>query len=199
MSGKRITIINGHPGQDRLCTGLFDAYVEGAQAAGAELRSFHLRDIEFDPVLHEGYVKRQDWEPGLAEIAEAIQWCEHLTFVFPMWWGQMPALMKGFVDRVLLPGVAFKYHEGDPFWDRLLKGRSGDVLVTMDTPAWYLRLVYGNPLPRMMKGQVMGFCGIKPARIHKFGPIRGHAEKKAGQWMARARKAGASAVRLKAK
>ncbi len=199
MPGRRILVINGHPGRDRLCDAVLNAYVEGATAAGADIRVFHLRDVEFDPVLHEGYKQRQEWEPGLQEIADGLEWCEHLTLVFPMWWGQMPALLKGFVDRVVLPGVAFKYREKGPFWDRLLAGRSGDALITMDTPPWYLWLKYGNPLPKLIRGQVFGFVGIKPVRLFKFGPTRGQQNKVYEKWLARARKAGETVVKVKAK
>jgi putative NADPH-quinone reductase len=74
-----------------------------------------------------------------------ITWAEHLTLVYPIWWGGIPALLKGFFDRVFLPGFAFKYRKGSPFPDKLLKGRTAHLLVTMDTPPWYYRWVYRMP------------------------------------------------------
>ena len=91
---------------------------------------------------------------------------------FPLWWGGEPAALKGLLDRLLLPGFAFKYHRRDSFWDRLLSGRSADVIVTMDTPPWYLRLLYGDPIGHRWRQQVLGFCEFKPLRIHRFGQTR---------------------------
>ena len=74
-----------------------------------------------------------------------IAWAGHLVWVYPTWWGAMPALLKGFIDRVFLPGFAFKHHQGSSRWDKLLAGRSAELLVTMDTPPWYYRWVQRGP------------------------------------------------------
>ena len=196
---RTILVLKGHPAQSSFCDALADRYIAGAEAAGAQVQVICLRDLAFDPVLYEGYKQRQDWEPDLQTTVDAIQACDHLTLAFPMWWGQMPALLKGFIDRVFLPGVAFKYHDDDPFWDRLYAGRSADAIVTMDTPPWYLRFAYRDPLPNMLKRQVLGFCGFKPARLYAFGPVRSQVKKKGEKWLAKAEKAGREAASLKAR
>ena len=190
----RLCAIDGHPDVGRFSSALMEAYLEPIEGRpGVEIRRIALRDIDFDPVLHRGYSKRQDWEPGLAHVAESLEWCQHLVLAFPMWWGGQPALLKGVFDRILLPGVAFKHHENDPFWDRLLKGRSADTIITGDTPAWYLRFVYGNPVIRQMRGQVLDFCGFKPVRIRYLGPVRGQPDKRRMRYLAQARAFGQSA------
>lgn len=186
----KITAIDGHPGTDRLVTVLMDKYLEAAEAAGATTERFALRDIAFDPVLHEGYKQRQDWEPGLADIAESLKTCDHLLLGYPMWWGGQPAILKGFFDRVFLPGYAFKYHETDPLWDRLLAGRSADVLITADTPSWYMKLIYGSPVMKQMKGQVLGFTGFKPIKQFYFAPVRGKDASQFEPWFTKVEKRG---------
>lgn len=142
-----------------------------------------VRDLAFDPYLRRGYAEVQPFEPNLERISAAIAACDHLVVGFPMWWGSEPAQLKGLIDRVLLPGFAFRYHRADPFWDRLLAGRSADAIITTDTPSWYLRWAYGNPVVRRWRGQILGFCGFKPVRIARFGPVRqGGAEKNIGAW-----------------
>lgn len=168
----KITAIDGHPGTDRLVTALMDRYLNAAADAGAEIERFTLRDMKFDPILHEGYKKRQDWEPDLEKAAKSIQDSDHLLLGFPLWWGGQPALLKGFLDRVFLPGYAFKYHKDDPMWDRLLEGRSANVLITADTPELFLRLSYGAPVLKQTKGQILGFSGFKPVKQYYFAPIR---------------------------
>ena len=187
----KITAIDGHPGTDRLVTALMDRYLTAAVKAGAEVTKLNLRDMEFDPILHDGYKKRQDWEPDIVKAAQSIQDCDHLLLGFPLWWGAQPALLKGFFDRVFLPGYAFKYHKNDPMWDRLLKGRSADVFITGDTPEFFLRLSYGAPIFRQMKGQILGFSGFKPVKQYYFAPIRKKQPQDFEKWLKKAEALGA--------
>ncbi len=188
----KLVAIDGHPGQNGTSTGLLEHYCEGAQSAGWDVQSIVLRDMSFDPILHDGYRQRQAWEPDLEHAMEAIQGCDHLVLAFPMWWGGQPALLKGFFDRTLLPGVAFKYHDNDPFWDRLLAGRSADVIITADTPRFFLRWSYGEPIVKQIKKQVLGFCGFKPVRVHYYAPIRKQKQKRIERWQRQAQKLGAA-------
>jgi putative NADPH-quinone reductase len=113
----------------------------------------------------------------------SILWASHLVFVYPNWWGSMPALLKGFFDRVFVPGYAFKYRENSRFWDKLLAGRSADVFVTMDTPGWYNWLVYNRPGHNQIKKTILEFCGVKPVRITAFGPVRDTTTAQREKWL----------------
>jgi len=98
-------------------------------------------------------------------------------------------MLKGLIDRVLLPGFTFAYHEDDPWCDRHTAGRSADVIITMDTPPIFLRWAYGNSIIRRWKGQVLGFCGFKPVRIFAIGQVKsGGAEKHGEKWATRTQK-----------
>lgn len=190
---KHITVILGHPDANSYCGELASAYVQAARDAGHEVRFFKLAEIAFDPTLHHGYKQRQELEPGLAEVKEAITWAQHLVFVYPVWWGAMPALLKGMFDRVFLPGFAFKYRQNSSFWDKLLSGRSAHVITTMDTPPWYYWLVYSKPGHHQIKKTILGFCGIKPVRITSLGPVRHASEARRKQWILQVQRAAASA------
>lgn len=181
---KRILVIIGHPAKESFCGALANSYAEGAQAAGNDVQLISLGSLSFDPVLHNGYATIQELEPDLVTAQAAITWAEHIVFVYPIWWGAMPALLKGFVDRVFLPGFAFKYREGSQFWDRLLSGRSAHLLVTMDTPPWYFRWVYRMPGHNQMKRTILEFSGIKPVAVSSFGPIKGSSQQKREKWLA---------------
>lgn len=182
----RIAVIVGHPDPRSFCAALAAAYADGARAAGAEVRVINLGELSFDPVLHQGYHETQPLEPDLLATQEAIRWAEVLVFAYPNWWGTMPALLKGFLDRALLPGFAFKYRENSRFWDRLLAGRRGRLLVTTDTPGWYYRMVIRAPGHQMMRRAVLGFSGVKPVRTAVFGPVRGSDATTRERWLARA-------------
>ena len=181
---KRILVILGHPANESFCGALANSYVMGAKSAGNEVQLITLGSLSFDPVLHNGYAMIQKLEPDLVAAQDAITWAQHIVFVYPIWWGAMPALLKGFIDRLFLPGFAFKYREGSQFWDRLLSGRSAHLLVTMDTPPWYFRWVYRMPGHNQMKRTILEFSGIKPVTISSFGPIKGSSQQKREKWLA---------------
>ncbi|WP_028239061.1 NAD(P)H-dependent oxidoreductase [Stutzerimonas azotifigens] len=188
-SGRRVLVILGTPKQDSLCHALAEAYVQGARARGHAVRLLRLAELAFDPVLHDGYERSQALEPDLLDAQRQIHWAEHLALVYPVWWGGPPALLKGFLDRVLLPGFAFRYRDSLR-WDKLLGGRSADLLVTMDTPPWYFHLVYGAPAHRQMVRTVLGFCGIRTRRLATFGSVRTASEADRQGWLKKAQRLG---------
>ncbi len=170
--GKRILIVNGHPSKESLNFAIAEAYKKGATEGNSDIKEIIIRDLQFSPNLQYGYQKRTELEPDLLEAWEKIKWAEHLVFVFPIWWGGMPAIMKGFFDRLFLPGFAFQYKEDSVWWDKLLAGKSARIICTMDTPYWYFRLIYGNPAIRQIKRTILQFCGINPVSVTVFSPIR---------------------------
>lgn len=192
-------IVDGHPAPGRLLTALLDGYA-AALPAGTKVTRLAIRDLAFASNLRQGYVEDQPWESDLQTAAAAINDCDHLVIGFPLWWGAEPALLKGFLDRILLPGFAFRYHKQDVFWDRLLSGRSADVIITMDTPPWYLRAIYRDPVGHRWRRQILGFCGFAPIRIYRLGPTRrGEAGKRMAAWEAKLAQAAKSATALKRK
>jgi NAD(P)H dehydrogenase (quinone) len=190
----KILIILGHPDSGSFCGALASAYEQSAIAAGHEVRRIDLGSLRFDPVLHKGYTEIQPLEPDLIEAQATIQWSEHMVFVYPIWWGSAPALMKGFFDRVFLPGYAFKFQAKDSiFWDRLLNKRTARLLVTMDTPPWYYRWVYRMPGHNQMKRTILEFCGVRPVSVSEFGPVKGSSLAGRSKWLEDARALGRDA------
>jgi putative NADPH-quinone reductase len=185
MPSKRILVINGHPDAESFNNALTEAYQRGALSTGAEVRTIYIRELNFNPNLRYGYRMRTELEPDLLAAQEAIQWAEHLVWIYPVWWGSLPAILKGFLDRTLLPGFAFRKRENSVWWDKLLKGRSARIISTMDQPAWYYWLVYRQPSHNAMKKTTLEFCGIQPVKITSIGPIRLSAEAFRQKWLQR--------------
>jgi len=102
----------------------------------------------------------------------------------------MPALMKGFFDRVWLPGFAFHYERGRLRPKKLLGNRSSRLIFTMDSPPWYYGLVIGSPGHKMMKKGILEFVGIRPVRITEIGSVKYSDEAKRRQWLAQVRRLG---------
>ncbi len=168
----RTLVLDGNPGHSTLCQALAEAAQEGAKASGKDVRLIRLSQMSFDPNLAESYGDEQPLEPDLKAAQEAITWCDELIIVHPLWWGSAPAKLQGFFDRVLQPGFAFRYVEGKSFPEKLLTGKTASVLITSDTPEWYYRWIYGNGWTKILRKQILGFCGFSKVRVKMVGPIR---------------------------
>lgn len=187
---KHIVIINGHPNPGSFCHAIAEAYKNGALERGAVVREIRIADLDFDPVLKYGYRKRQELEPDLMEAWRTIEWADHLVWVHPVWWGGFPALMKGFIDRLFLPGMAFKYRERSVWWDKLLKGKTAHIITTLDQPGWYYRLFFGRPSVNQLRKSVLQFCGIRPVRVSYVGIIKTATELRREKWLQQVYKMG---------
>ncbi|WP_312395463.1 NAD(P)H-dependent oxidoreductase [Chryseobacterium sp.] len=180
---KKIVIINGHPNKKSFNFGLAEAYKKGALESGVEVKEIVIADLKFNPNLQFGYQKRMELEPDLLEAWEKIEWADHLVWIHPVWWGGLPAITKGFIDRLFLPGMAFKYRENSVWWDKLLKGKSAHIITTLDQPGWYYRWVYGRPSVNQLKKSVLEFCGIKPVKVTYVGIVKTSDEVVRKKWL----------------
>lgn len=180
---KKILIINGHPNRDSFNLGLAEAYKKGAVHSGAEIQEITIADLEFNPNLQFGYQKRMELESDLIKAWEIIQWADHLVWVHPVWWGGLPAITKGFIDRLFLPGLAFKYRENSVWWDKFLTGKTAHIITTLDQPSWYYRIFYGRPSINQLKKSTLEFCGVKPVKVTYIGVIKNSKEEQRQKWI----------------
>lgn len=179
----KIYILLTHPDKNSLNGALADAYEQSALEKGHEVRRQNLGDMRFDPILWHGYKTIQELEPDLKTAQENILWCEHWVIFYPIWWGSVPAIFKGFLDRTLYSGFAYKYHKTDPLWDKLLKGRSAHIFTTSDAPWWWIYFAYRNSDLNMVKRAVLQFCGISPVKTTRFSGVRLSEEKTRQGWI----------------
>lgn len=181
---KKILLINGHPDKESFNFALADAYKKGALKSGAEVKEIIIRDLNFNPNLQFGYRKRTELEPDLLDAQEKIKWAEHIVWVYPVWWGSFPAILKGFLDRVLLPGFAFKKRDNTiVVWDKLLKNKSARIISTVDQPVWYYILINRQPSTNSMKRLVSHFCGIRHVKATTIGPLKLSKESTRKKWI----------------
>ncbi len=185
MKRDRIVILNGHPDKASFCFALHDAYKRGAIASGAVVEDLVVRDLQFAPNLEYGYRQRTELEPDLLRAQELIRWANHLVVIHPVWWGSVPALMKGFLDRVFLPGFFFKKRPGSAYRrDKLLAGRSARIIYTLDTPRilWWLA---GRPSWKALKWVTLYYCGVSPIRGTAIGIMRLSQPAQRARWLAK--------------
>lgn len=185
-----ILIINGHPSKNSFNFALASAYYKGALESGATVNQINIADLDFEPNLRFGYTQRMELEHDLLESLEKIRAASHIVWIHPVWWGGLPALMKGFIDRLFLPGITFRYRENSLWWDKLLKGKTARIICTIDQPAWYYKLIYHNPSVNQLKKSTLEFCGISPVKVTYMGIIKTSTPEKRVAWLKKVYKMG---------
>jgi putative NADPH-quinone reductase len=194
--GKRVLLIQGHPdsGGGHLCRALEEAYATGARDGGNAVRRIDIGTLDF-PLLK----SEDDWEHGvlphsLQQAQDDILWAQHLVFFFPLWLGDMPALLKGFLEQVARPGFAFVRDGKNPFGKKGLKGRTARLVVTMGMPAFVYRLVFRAHSVKSLRRNVLGFVGIAPVADTLIGLTGNMAPRRVARWLDRLHALGRAAV-----
>ncbi len=175
---KKILIINGNPARERktLCAALADAYANGAKASGNDVKSLALTALTFDPILYEGYNKDQPLEPDLHMLRDAMVQAEHWVLVFPLWMGLPPALVKGFLERIITRGFAFEYKGYWPTALPAFKGKSVHIIITCGMPRFIYRWFSGQPTSKALR-TLFKLCGMKVTGITICGLVVDHSTK----------------------
>ncbi|MDP3669717.1 MAG: NAD(P)H-dependent oxidoreductase [Telluria sp.] len=190
---KRILLIQGHPdrSEPHLCHALADAYASGARQGGHELRRIEVGQLDF-PLLR----SQHEWEKGplpstLAQAQQDILWAQHIVLFFPLWLGDMPAVLKGFLEQVARPGFAFDPEKtNNPFTEKALAGRSARVVVTMGMPALVYRWYFRAHSVKSLERNILGFVGIAPVDETLIGQTGNMDEADSAKWMAKMEKLG---------
>jgi len=196
MNSKRILILQGHPDPagGHFGHALAQAYADGASAAGHQVETVTLAQLDF-PLLR----SQAEWEHGslpasLLPAQQAIARAEHLLLFFPLWLGDMPALVKAFLEQVARPGFAFKANDGNPFAAKGLAGRSARVVVTMGMPALLYRTYFRAHSIKSLERNILGFVGIAPVHATLIGMVDKLGASGMAKWSGRLRELGAQAA-----
>ncbi len=166
---KKILLILAHPDKNSLNGELFNFYSQSARDKGFEVKELLLGDLNFNLNLKKGYKEIQELEDDLKIAQESILWADHLVFIFPIWWYSFPAILKGFIDRLFLPGFAFKYQNKFSV-KKLLAGKTADIICTSGNPSIYYLLIKLNNGANNLKS-ILKFCGIKVKNKIIFGGV----------------------------
>ncbi len=167
-----IYILLAHPDKDSFNGLLANSYAKAAISKSHNVRIQRLGDMKFDPILWKGYKEIQELEPDLKTAQENILWCEKWVIFYPIWWGSIPAIFKGFIDRTLYSGFAYKYHMNDPLWDKLLKGRKAHIFTTCDAPKFWIWWMYRNSDINAVRNATLKFCGISPVKVTRISRLK---------------------------
>ena len=169
----KILIINGHPDKESFVSALFAKYAENINKQRHDVRILDLSEMKFDPVLRFGYRKRMEPDNEIELSQEMVKWADHLVFFYPIWFGAVPSLLKGWFERVITPGFAFNL-DGIKI-SKYLKNKTAHLVFTSGGPV-FLQKIRGNPEIKLVKG-VLNFCGIKTTMVDRIGMVTGKLAK----------------------
>ena len=193
--GSHILLIDGHPDPigGHLGQALVDAYADGAVGGGHQVRRVRVAMLDF-PLLR----SQENWEhgmlpAGLEQAQSDIGWAQHIVLFFPLWLGDMPALLKGFLEQVARPGFAFHAEGGNPMGRKGLVGRSARVVVTMGMPALVYRWQYRAHSLKSLERNILGFVGISPVHETLIGMVDRLGPESVGDWKQKLHKLGLAA------
>lgn len=182
----RTLVILAHPYGKSYCHALYERVVMTLEEAGHSVDRLHLDSEDFDPVMRAAdlavYAKGQSADPAVRAYQARIDAAQQLVFIFPIWWELMPALLKGFLDKVFTKGWAY-----EP--SRLgVSGRLGHiqravVVTTMNTPKWAYRWLYGNAVERSLVRGTLRKCGVEKVEWVALSPVSHATDAKRKAWL----------------
>lgn len=189
---RRITIIQGHPDAEARHFGhaLADEYAKGGEDGGHEVKRLEVAELDF-PLLRTKEEFEQGRPPDSIKLAqEAIAWADRLVILYPLWLGDMPALLKAFFEQVFRPGFTFEYGAEGRMPKKRLTGMSARIVVTMGMPAFVYRWWYRAHSLKSLEQNILAFSGIGPITSTLIGAVEGMTDKQRAGWLDRLRALG---------
>ncbi|MDM1295793.1 NAD(P)H-dependent oxidoreductase [Sphingobacterium sp. N143] len=184
----RTVIVFNHPNEGSYCNAILQSVTQGLQNAGHEVDLMHLDNDRFNPAMSKAdlkaFVDHQPIDPQVIDYNERLKKAEHLIFIFPIWWDIMPATTKGFIDRVLGPGVMYDHHPRGFGLVPLLKNLSSiTIITTMNKPKILYALLFGNLIRRVMLKSVFKTMGYKNLHWISFTSVKSVNREKRIKWL----------------
>ena len=187
-------IVYYHPHEGSFCSAIRDAVTTGLHNGGHEHKIIDLSKEGFDPVMREKDLKAfvqagREGEDGLDGVdpfvlryMKKLRWAQHIVMIFPIWWMTMPAMVKGFIDKVIFPGVAYKMEDGKLV--SLLTGlKQVTIITTMNTPSDVYREVFGNSLEGSLIKGTFNQIGIHDIRWISLNKVKQSGDEKRWLWL----------------
>lgn len=185
----RVAIIFNHPYEGSYCNAILETVSKGLHKANHEIDLIHLDNDQFNPVMTSSDLKafrdKSPVDPKVLEYKEKLEKADHLIFIFPIWWELMPAMTKGFIDKVIFPGVAYDYTNKEntrmkPLFNKI-KGVT--VITTMNTPKLLYRLFFGNAIKKALILGTFWKIGYKNRKWISFNNVKKVSQEKRIKWL----------------
>ena len=187
----RVSVILAHPDDHSLNHAIAATTVDALCQSGHEVRFHDLYEERFDPLL----VSRElpagaSLPPDIRRHCDEIAEADGIIIIHPNWWGQPPAILKGWIDRVIRPGVAYEFLEGDGGQGvphGLLQARQAVVFNTSNTEPGREMRVFGDPLETLWKNCIFSLCGVNNFYRRTFNVVVLSTETQRKEWLAEVR------------
>ncbi|MFA9187279.1 NAD(P)H-dependent oxidoreductase [Flavobacterium sp. FBOR7N2.3] len=185
----KVVIVFNHPYDGSFCNAILKSVTNGLTKSNHEIDLIHLDKDNFNPVMTAGDLKgfrdKSPIDPKVIEYNERIENADHLVFIFPIWWELMPAMTKGFVDKVIFPGVAYDYTNASntrmkPLWGNI-KGVT--MITTMNTPNYLYWLIFGNAIKKAMLLGTFWKIGFKNRKWISYNKVKMVSLQKRINWL----------------
>ena len=184
----KVNIVFNHPYKGSYCYAILEAVKKGLAQAGHEVDVIHLDDDGFNPVMTAedllAFRNKKSIDPQAQDYIQRIKAADHLVFIFPIWWELMPALMKGFIDKVIFPGETYDYTRSGYGMVTLMNHlKSVTVITTMNTPAIMYQLIYGNAIKKSLIKGTFKKSGIKNVKWLSLNMVKASSIQKREKWL----------------
>ena len=186
----RTAVVFNHPYEGSYCNAVLEAVLSGLRLGGHEADLFHLDNDGFDPVMRTADLKGfKDGTPvdrKVLEYRSRLEQADHLVLIFPIWWELMPAMTKGFIDKVIFPGVAYDY-DNSGRWPKMVKRwarlKGITLITTMNTPSTVYRLIFGNAIKKAVFTGTFWKMGYGPRKWINLNMVKFVSAKKRKKWL----------------
>lgn len=191
-----VLVVFNPPYERSYCSAILESIKEGITEGDHEFDLIHLDCDNFDPVMRSKdlqafAIARNEPEkayelldPLVIEYKQRIEKAEHIIFIFPIWWELMPAMMKGFIDKLIFPGIAYQYNDkGTGMSCTLTKLKGITMITTMNTPSIAYKLLFGNAIKKALLMGTFWKIGIRNREWINLTSIKSVSDKKRQQWL----------------
>lgn len=188
-------IVFNHPYEGSYCNAILEAAKNGLAESGQPCDVMHLDNDGFNPVMNATELKAfaiartmgaealKDLDAITLDYAARLQDAEHLVLIFPVWWELMPALMKGFIDKLIFPGIAYGYKDNGMMKSTLTNLKKVTIISTMNTPGLIYRLIFGNALKGSLIMGTFKKIGCKSVKWISLSRVKGASQEKRAKWL----------------
>ncbi len=188
----KVAIVFNHPYQGSFCNAILRTVVKGLHTAGHETDILHLDNDGFNPVMTaadlRGFLDGAPVDPQVFEYKRRLDQADHLILIFPIWWELMPAMTKGFIDKVIYPGVAYDCDRSGR-WPRMVKRwdklQGVTLITTMNSASLVYRLVFGNAIKKAVLTGTFWKMGYRNRKWLNFSMVKFVSAAKRERWLAK--------------
>lgn len=192
----KVLIIYNHPYEGSYCNAILEKVKKGLKQGGHDIDVINLDHDNFDPVMRAKDLKAfvtasknpneayELLDPHVKDYKIRLETAEHLIFIFPIWWELMPALTKGFIDKLIFPGIAYDYNDkGNRMINRLKSLKGVTMITTMNTPKVFYRLLFGNAIKKSVLLGTFWKIGIPNRKWISLNYVKFCSQKKRETWL----------------